>query len=37
MPLELMRNNKITQVIVMDKKKYAGMVHAHDLFAGGWL
>jgi len=33
--LELMRNNKITQVIVMDKKKYAGMVHVHDLLREG--
>ena len=33
--LELMRNNKITQVIVMEKKKYAGMVHVHDLLREG--
>ncbi|MBA3649339.1 MAG: KpsF/GutQ family sugar-phosphate isomerase [Chitinophagales bacterium] len=33
--LEMMRKNKITQVIVMDKKKYAGMVHVHDLLKEG--
>ena len=33
--LELMRANKISQVIVTDKKKYAGMVHVHDLLREG--
>lgn len=33
--LELMRNNKITQVIVMDGKNYLGMVHVHDLLREG--
>jgi arabinose-5-phosphate isomerase len=33
--LEMMRNNKITQVIVMDKQKYVGMVHVHDLLKEG--
>lgn len=33
--LELMRNNKITQVIVMDEKSYLGMVHVHDLLREG--
>lgn len=33
--LEMMRSNQITQVIVMDKKKYAGMVHVHDLLREG--
>lgn len=33
--LEMMRTNQITQVIVMDKKKYAGMVHVHDLLREG--
>ncbi|MFI5134996.1 MAG: SIS domain-containing protein [Chitinophagales bacterium] len=33
--LELMRNNKITQIMVMDRKKYLGMVHVHDLLREG--
>ncbi|MCY7409042.1 MAG: KpsF/GutQ family sugar-phosphate isomerase [Chitinophagales bacterium] len=33
--LELMRKNKITQVMVMDKKKYTGIVHVHDLLREG--
>ena len=33
--LETMRNNQITQVIVMDKGKYEGMVHVHDLLKEG--
>ncbi|MEO5675036.1 MAG: KpsF/GutQ family sugar-phosphate isomerase [Chitinophagales bacterium] len=33
--LELMRTNKITQVIVMNKNTYAGMVHVHDLLKEG--
>jgi len=33
--LELMRSNKITQVMVMDGKKYLGMVHVHDLLREG--
>jgi arabinose-5-phosphate isomerase len=33
--LELMRSSKITQVMVMDGKKYAGMVHVHDLLNEG--
>ncbi|HUM47990.1 MAG TPA: KpsF/GutQ family sugar-phosphate isomerase [Chitinophagales bacterium] len=33
--LELMRGNKITQVIVKDKNQYVGMVHVHDLLKEG--
>jgi len=33
--LEMMRNNKITQLIVMDNNKYVGMVHVHDLLKEG--
>lgn len=33
--LELMRSNKITQVIVKDKSEYVGMVHVHDLLKEG--
>jgi arabinose-5-phosphate isomerase len=33
--LEMMRNNKITQVIVKDQKHYVGMVHVHDLLKEG--
>lgn len=35
--LELMRSNKITQLIVMNKNEYAGMVHVHDLLREGLL
>lgn len=33
--LDLMRNHKITQVIVMDRAQYLGMVHVHDLLKEG--
>jgi arabinose-5-phosphate isomerase len=33
--LNLMRASKITQLIVMNKKQYAGMVHVHDLLREG--
>jgi arabinose-5-phosphate isomerase len=33
--LDLMRTNQITQVIVMDGKRYVGMVHVHDLLKEG--
>lgn len=33
--LNLMRAGKITQLVVMNKKKYAGMVHVHDLLREG--
>jgi len=29
--IEIMRNNKISQMIVTDRSKYIGMVHIHDL------
>lgn len=35
--LQLMRQNSITQIIVVDKKKYLGMVHIHDLLKEGLL
>lgn len=35
--LLLMRQNNITQIIVMKKNKYAGMVHVHDLLKEGLL
>ncbi|MCX7862762.1 MAG: KpsF/GutQ family sugar-phosphate isomerase [Bacteroidales bacterium] len=31
----LMEKFKITQLIVMDKNQYAGMIHLHDLFQAG--
>lgn len=33
--LNLMREKKITQLIVMNKKEYTGMVHVHDLLREG--
>ena len=33
--LQMMRSNKITQLMVMDGKKYLGMVHVHDLLKEG--
>ena len=33
--LSLMREHKITQAIVVDKKKYLGIVHLHDLLREG--
>ncbi len=33
--LELMKVNNITQLIVMDKDKYAGILHLHDLLKEG--
>jgi arabinose-5-phosphate isomerase len=33
--LNLMRAGKITQLIVMNKKEYIGMVHVHDLLREG--
>lgn len=33
--LQIMRSNKITQLIVMEGKKYLGMVHVHDLLKEG--
>ncbi len=35
--LLLLRQNSITQIIVMKKNKYAGMVHVHDLLKEGLL
>ena len=35
--LEMMRNNSITQVIVMENEKYIGMIHLHDLIKEGLL
>lgn len=33
--LDLMRNNNITQLIVVDGKAYAGVIHLHDLIKEG--
>ncbi len=33
--LELMRNNSITQLVVVDQGNYRGMVHLHDLLQEG--
>ena len=33
--LELMRSNNISQVVVLEQGKYAGMVHLHDLLKEG--
>lgn len=35
--LQLMRQNNITQIIVMKKNKYSGIVHVHDLLKEGLL
>jgi len=33
--LEIMRQNSITQLIVLDRERYLGMVHLHDLIREG--
>jgi arabinose-5-phosphate isomerase len=33
--LELMRASQVTQLVVMDKNKYLGMIHVHDLLKEG--
>ncbi len=33
--LQLMRNNNITQVLVMDNELYLGMIHLHDILKEG--
>lgn len=33
--LELMKNNNITQLLVVDGKKYLGIIHLHDLLKEG--
>ena len=33
--LEIMRNNSITQLIVLEDTKYVGMIHLHDLIREG--
>ena len=33
--LETMENNSITQILVVDKNKYVGVVHLHDLIKEG--
>lgn len=33
--LELMRNNSITQLVVVDQEGYRGMIHLHDLLQEG--
>ena len=33
--LDLMRNNNITQLIVVDNNQYAGVIHLHDLIREG--
>jgi arabinose-5-phosphate isomerase len=33
--LDLMRNNNITQLIVVENKQYAGVIHLHDLIREG--
>jgi len=35
--LELMKNNNITQLIVLDGNSYAGVIHLHDLIREGIL
>jgi arabinose-5-phosphate isomerase len=35
--LQIMRQSNITQIVVMDKTKYAGIVHVHDLLKEGLL
>lgn len=35
--LELMKNNNITQLIVMDHNSYSGVIHLHDLIREGIL
>ena len=33
--LSLMKLNNITQLIVMENKKYAGLIHLHDILKEG--
>lgn len=33
--MELMRNNNITQLMVINGKQYAGVIHLHDLVKEG--
>ena len=33
--LDLMRKNNISQLLVVDNKKYAGIIHLHDLVREG--
>jgi arabinose-5-phosphate isomerase len=33
--LSLMRENNITQLLVVDGKKYVGVVHLHDILKEG--
>jgi arabinose-5-phosphate isomerase len=33
--LDIMRNNNITQLIVVENKKYTGVIHLHDLIREG--
>jgi len=35
--LQLMREKNITQIIVMNKQSYSGMMHVHDLLREGLL
>jgi arabinose-5-phosphate isomerase len=35
--LEMMKNNNITQLIVMDGNSYEGVIHLHDLIREGIL
>ncbi len=35
--LDLMRQNNITQLLVVDKKKYLGVIHLHDILKEGIL
>jgi arabinose-5-phosphate isomerase len=33
--LDIMRNNNITQLLVIDGEKYAGVIHLHDILKEG--
>ncbi|MEJ7674361.1 MAG: CBS domain-containing protein [Chitinophagaceae bacterium] len=33
--LDLMRKNNISQLLVVDNEKYAGIIHLHDLVREG--
>ena len=35
--LDLMRSNSITQLLVLDEKKYVGVIHLHDILKEGLL
>jgi len=35
--LDLMRSNSITQLLVLDKRKYVGVIHLHDILKEGLL